>query len=129
MAESVERNDIAAFAERIRRDPKLREATWNRPQGRPAPLDAAVDYALAVASESGFNFSREELTEYVRAALENAVEVDQPSSEANNITMSVGSLGFGRVLVGLSNPSEVMCQYHAPLAVLSESALQSGPEA
>ena len=127
MSESQGNNDIAAFVEHLRQDPKLLEATWNRPQGRPAPIDEAVDYAIALASERGFTFSREELVEFVRGALPGITEAnDGPGS---GIKLTVGALGFSRVLVGLSNPSDVMCQYHAPLAVLADKALPSNPSA
>lgn len=129
MGQAAERNDIAKFVEQIRRDPKYRQAIWDRPQGRPAPLKEAVDYTIAVASELGFRFTREELTEYVRVALERPTEVDRVESDGDSVTLSVGALGFGRVVVGLSNPSEVMCQYHAPQALLANPALRQDTEA
>lgn len=125
MAESRGNNDISAFVEHLRQDPKLLEATWNRPQGRPAPLDEAVAYAITLASERGFSFTRDELVEFVRAALPGITE--SKDGQGSGINVTVGALGFSRVLVGLSNPSDVMCQYHAPLAVLADKALPNSP--
>jgi hypothetical protein len=119
MADSHSSGAVAEFVEHLRGDPKLLEATWNRPQDRPAAVEAALDYVVAVAAERGFSFSREELVEAVRDALPDDGIEDEG---AVRVSVSVGSLGFGRVMVGLSNPSEVMCQYHAPMALLAEES-------
>lgn len=119
MVESHSGSAVAEFVDHLRGDPRLLEATRNRPQDDWAPLEAALDYAVEVAAQRGFSFTREELVDAVRTALR-----DEDAYEDENVrfNLAVGSLGFRQVIVGLSNPSEVMCQYHAPMALLAEES-------
>jgi hypothetical protein len=117
MTESDSRGSVAEFADYLRGDPALLEAIRNRPQDEPVALEEALDYAVEVATERGFSFSRDELVEAVRQALP---EGGTAEDEAVRFRLTVGSLGFKQILVGMSNPSEVMCQYHAPMAILAE---------
>ncbi|MFE5595615.1 hypothetical protein [Streptomyces sp. NPDC056549] len=109
---------VAAFIDHLRRDPGLQDAIQSRPQDRFATLDDAVDYAVRVAGENGHSVSREEIFE----AMKESVPTGEGSRSMDGFKLSAGALGFKNVVVGVSNPSEVMCQYHAPLAFLGTGA-------
>ncbi|NRQ38987.1 Nif11 family protein [Nonomuraea sp. NN258] len=111
---SQSENSVAAFVGHLRQDPQLLEKIRDRPQSDLASLAEALDYATEVATRNGYSFSREELLQAVEEA---APQANVP------FTLSAGSLGFKNVVVGVSNPTDVMCQYHAPLAFLAGEAL------
>lgn len=109
-------NSVAAFVGHLRQDPQLLQMIRDRSRNDLASLVEALDYANEVATRRGYSFSREEL---LRAVKEAAPQGSGP------FTFSAGSLGFKNVVVGVSNPTDVMCQYHAPLAFLAGEALDA----
>lgn len=115
MAQNEENRDLDKFVSFLRQDQKLLEATRNRSLEEPVAMDEAIRYAAEVGARKGFTFSPEDVAKAIRDAA--------PSEDGNTFILSTGRLGFQNVLVGTSNPTEVMCQYHAPLAFLGEDAL------
>jgi hypothetical protein len=119
MTTSEGASPVVEFVNHLQHDPELLDAIQNRPQ-RPASLNEALNYAVQVAAERGFSFSRDELVEALRDARPNQ---ESEQYEAARFNLTVGPLGFQQVLVGLSNPSEMMCQLDGPLTLLAQRSI------
>jgi hypothetical protein len=121
------REAVRMFVQEIQRDPELYERTMNRPVDKLATLTDGLDYVVQIAEERGYTFSHEDLASALSEALPEAPSETIDSSGLAQLlvgqAITTGTMGFKSLKVGLSNPTLVMCQYHAPMAVLAEKSI------
>lgn len=110
----MSREAVTQFVEHLKSDPDLIAMVEKRPQDKQANLADALDHAVRVAAERGFQFSSEELSQ---ALLEQPSPQQSPLSN-EELQMVAGGLSFSSIRVGLHNPTRVMCQCHAPMILL-----------
>jgi hypothetical protein len=105
---------VKQFIISIKNDKKLIQSTQQRDTNYQASFEKGLDHAVKVAAERGFHFTAAELSQALK---ELSVEKSKATNEQLQ-KVAGGVLGFTGIRVGLSNPTEVMCQYHAPLEFL-----------
>jgi hypothetical protein len=106
---------VKKFVDYLKSDAKLYEATIGRETYKQASFNEGLDHVVKIAAEKGFKFTRAELADALKEIASDEEQL------ANNQLRNIagGVLGFAGIRVGLSNPTEVMCQYHAPLEFLA----------
>ena len=90
-------------------------------------LIEGLDHVVKVAEERGYSFGRDDLVTSLIEALPKGTNEEVPSSRLAQLligeAITTGTLGFKSLRIGLSNPTLVMCQYHAPMAILAEKSI------
>ena len=123
----MSREAIKQFVERLNTDPKLAEWNESRSLDKEVSLSDALDYAVKVGADNGYDFTREELSDVMLEQAPQRKDGEQGEHLADEHLadeqleeavggLSLRALSFSSIRIGLSNPTRVMCQYHAPLS-------------
>jgi hypothetical protein len=115
MDQNSAKSDAWEFITQLKTSPTFIDASAVRPLDCPQPFSKGIDFLLAIARKQGYSISAQDLID----ALTQVAEDVQSQESKEIIEITKGFLGFSGLKAGLSNPTEVMCQYHAPIDILA----------